>query len=86
MSKLLYEKVCQISTPIALFVFELSQIFGKGGGVKRPPPGQARVKADISDAALQMQSCISNHLIGKLRSNDDVIRAIHISSYNFLLE
>ena len=30
-------------TSMALFVFELSRIFGRGGGVKRPPPGQARV-------------------------------------------
>ena len=30
-----------------------------------------------------VQSCISNHLIGQLRSNDDVIRSIHIYSYNF---
>ena len=32
-------------TSIALFVFELSRIFGRGGGVKRPPLGQARVNS-----------------------------------------
>ena len=33
-----------------------------------------------------VQFCISNALVGQLRSNDDVIRSIYVSLYNFWLE
>ena len=36
--------------------------------------------------ASPMQFCISNPLIGQLRSNDDVIRSTYISLYNFSME
>ena len=57
-------------TSIALFVFELSRIFGRGG-VKRPPPGQARVntrtgKGGGADSALP--SCFCVNIFRSIRS------------------
>ena len=45
-----------------------------------------RMMMNMAKDDIPVQFCISNPMIGQLRSNDDVIRSLYVSPYNFSLK